>query len=143
MPTSSASTATIRAWAQSEGLDVAERGRLKPEVLEAYAAANGSAANRKPAAAKKTAKAKAATTPTTPKAPVRKAPAKTAAKPAGKPFPRPKAAPAEISSPAVVPVAVDTRIADLQSAVAALTARVAKLEAAGAPSAKNRFGRKS
>ena len=40
MPTAP-STATIRAWAQHEGLEVAERGRLKPEILEAYAKAHG------------------------------------------------------------------------------------------------------
>jgi hypothetical protein len=39
MPTAP-STASIRAWALDEGLAVAARGRLKPEIIDAYAKAH-------------------------------------------------------------------------------------------------------
>lgn len=136
MPTT-ASTATIRAWAQAEGLDVAERGRLRPDILDAFAAANESAAKKKTARAK----ASAATTPArsvVPKAPAR-TPARSGPKPAANTAP---VALAEASAAEGVRVAVDVRIVDLQDALAALTARVSKLEtAASAPSTKKRFGR--
>src|SRR3954453_2269860 len=32
--------AQIRAWAESQGMDVAPRGRIKKEIIEAYAAAH-------------------------------------------------------------------------------------------------------
>lgn len=86
------STATVRAWAQSQGLHVAERGRLKPDVLKAYAAANGST-GKKPAPVKKAASTKTAAKPTVAKAPERKTAAKTTPKPAAKPMPKPKSAP--------------------------------------------------
>ena len=123
-----ASTATIRAWARAEGLDVAERGRLNPQIVAAFTAANGSAGqstrNRKPSNATP---AKPASRVATTKAPVRKAQSKSPAKAA--PF-----AAARTDGDAIAAVREDTRIADLQAAVTALTARVAKLEAASATS---------
>lgn len=38
-----ATTAEIRAWARTEGLEVADKGRLRPEILAAFAAAHPSA----------------------------------------------------------------------------------------------------
>lgn len=140
MPTSAASTATIRAWAQAEGLDVAERGRLKPEILSAYAKANGVAVKPKAVPAKRAAPTKSAAS----KAPARKSAAKTAPKPAAKSVPGPKEVAAVNSSALeVVRVADDSPLADLQDAVAALTARVTRLEAAAAAPAKpKKFGRR-
>lgn len=40
LPPATASTAQIRAWAVHAGLPVSDRGRLRPEVLAAYAAAH-------------------------------------------------------------------------------------------------------
>ncbi len=40
LPPATASTAQIRAWAVQVGLQVSDRGRLRPEVLAAYAAAH-------------------------------------------------------------------------------------------------------
>lgn len=37
-----ASTATVRAWAQAQGLTVPSRGRMPKEILAKYAAATGS-----------------------------------------------------------------------------------------------------
>ena len=42
-PAGQPSTAEVRAWARSAGLDVADRGRLRPEVLAAYTAAHSHA----------------------------------------------------------------------------------------------------
>ena len=39
------STAEIRAWALARGLEVAERGRLRPEIRQAWQAANGAGVN--------------------------------------------------------------------------------------------------
>ena len=39
-PTGGSSTAAVRAWARDAGLEVADRGRLRPEVLAAYQAAH-------------------------------------------------------------------------------------------------------
>ena len=118
MPTT-ASTATIRAWAHAEGLDVAERGRLKPEIVAAYAAANGSAgksASRQKAARVTQAKATGKTT-------ARKAAPKRVV----------SAAPVVVAPETAATDAEDPRIADLLSAVNALTERVARLEAAAVP----------
>ena len=35
------STSELRAWARAEGLEVPDRGRLRPEVLAAWRAAHG------------------------------------------------------------------------------------------------------
>ena len=142
MPTSATSTATIRAWAQAEGFDVAERGRLRPEILSAYAKAHGVAVEPRavPAAKRATAPTKSAAS----KAPARKSFAKAAPKPTVKSVPGPKeVAAVDSSAPEVVRVADDTPLADLQDAVAALTARVTRLETAAAALPKpKKFGRK-
>ena len=93
MPTPAPSTATIRSWAQGEGLDVAERGRLKPEILSAYAKASGPAAKPKAVPAKRAATTKSTTT----KAPARRSAAKTAPKPVAMSVPGPTKV-AEVSS---------------------------------------------
>lgn len=142
MPTSAASTATIRSWAQAAGLDVAERGRLKPEILSAYAKANGGAVEPKGVPAKRAATTRSAAS----KVPARKSAAKTAHMPAAKSVPAPKEVAAVNSShQEVVRAADDTLLADLQDAVAALTARVTRLEAAAAapaPAKPKKFGRR-
>lgn len=127
MPTPATSTATIRAWAQAEGLDVAERGRLKPEILSAYAEANGVAVEPKAVPAKRSA---VPTKSAASKAPARKSVAKAPPKPPAKSVPGPKEmAAVDSSALEVVRVADDSPLADLQDAVAALTARVTRLEA--------------
>ena len=140
MPTSAASSATIRSWAQAEGLRVAERGRLRPEIVRAYAKANGVAVTPKAVPAKRAAPTKSAAS----KAPARKSAEKTAHKPAAKSVPGPKEVTAVDSSALeIVRVADDTPLSDLQDAVAALTARVTRLEAAAAaPATPKKFGRK-
>lgn len=141
MPTTGASTATIRAWAQAEGLDVAERGRLKPEILSAYAKATSRAVKPTTDPAKRAAVPRNSTGSS--KAPAWKPAAKTATKPAAKSVPGPKEMTA-VNSPSleVVRVAYDKPLADLQDAVALLTARVTKLEAAAAALPKpKKFGR--
>lgn len=37
----SASTADVRAWARANGIDVSDRGRLRPYVIRAWRAAHG------------------------------------------------------------------------------------------------------
>jgi len=140
MPTSAPSTATIRAWAQGEGLNVAERGRLRPEILTAYAKANRLAATTKAAPAKRAAPTKSATA----KAPARGSAAKTAPKAEAKSVPAPTEGAAVTSSTLEVARAADDRpLADLQNAVAALTARITKLEvAAAAPAKPRKFSRR-
>lgn len=67
-------TSAVRAWARDNGFDVADRGRLPAEVVDAY-----TASRTKPAAAGKAAAEKApAKRAATKKAPARKAPAKPA-----------------------------------------------------------------
>jgi len=142
MPTSAPSTATIRSWAQAQGLDVAERGRLKPEILSAYAKANGAAIKPKADPAKRAAPTKSAAL----KSPARKSAAKIAPEPASNSRQAPKEVAAVNSSAQEVVRAVDdTLLADLQDAVAALDARVTKLEAAApapAPAKPKKFGRR-
>lgn len=140
MPTSAASTATIRSWAQAEGLDVAERGRLRPEILSAYAKANGVAAKPKAVLAKKAVPTKSAAS----RAPARKSAAKTAPEPAAKSVPGPKEMAAVNSSThEVVRVTDDTPLSELRDAVASLTARITRLEAsAAAPAKPKKLGRR-
>jgi hypothetical protein len=144
MPTNAPSTATVRAWALAEGLSVAERGRLKPEVLEAYVAAKGTAGKTPAKAAKVKSPARGAT----------KGPARTAstnptaartARPAAQSTVTAEGVPAASSSAAEVARRVgEPRLSELQDAVAALTARVATLEARGAaPASRKKFGRKA
>ena len=101
----------MRAWARENGYDVADRGRLRPEVLEAFAAAHRSTTSKK----------------TGPKPATRKAPARKAA---AKPAPEPEAVPAPSSpEPKPKPVTDDRRLVALGEELAALTERVAQLEA--------------
>ena len=119
----------MRAWARENGYDVADRGRLRPEVLEAYAAAHrkGSGTAKK-AAAKPAAAKKAAAKPAAAKKPAaKKAPAP---KPAVAKAPEPEAEEAPASpEPKPKPVTDDRRLVALGEELAALTDRVAKLEA--------------
>ena len=149
----------MRAWARSNGYDVADRGRLPAEVTEAYLAAHPGGSGRtatatksKPAAAKKSAgrkqaakKAAAKKAAPTPEksssssesaAPAKQpaAPqAAPAAKPTGKPDPAPK--------PSVV--SDDRRLVALGEQIAALTKRVEALESAGGTKSSSKNGAKS
>lgn len=49
LPRPEPTTAEVRAWARSEGIDVPDRGRLRPEVWDAYHQAMSSAADLDPA----------------------------------------------------------------------------------------------
>jgi hypothetical protein len=82
-----ATTSEIRAWAQANGYDVGDRGRLPVEVTEAYRKGKGKAAPVKAAAAKSAAPASKA------------APAATA-------MPAKKATP--VRKPSVIKVVTDT-----------------------------------
>ena len=138
--TTSPSASTIRAWAREAGLEVAERGRLRPEVVTAYEVAHRGTRARKPATATSTAakpvvaKQAADVEGAPKKAPVRRTP-------------RPTPAPAQPAAATPAPAVDDIRIADLQAAVEALTERVAQLEktaaAAGVSLApRRRLGRR-
>lgn len=144
-------TSAVRAWARSNGYDVADRGRLPAELTDAYLAAQGG----KAAPAKKAAGKKAITKPAAArKAPARaaKAAPKTAPKPVAKTAPKPTAkaaAPAapvaeapgsaaassapvsaQTAEPKPKPVSDDRRLVALGEQLTALTARVAELEKA-------------
>ena len=41
VPPAAATTAQVRAWARATGVEVPDRGRLRPEVWEAYRRATG------------------------------------------------------------------------------------------------------
>ena len=136
-----ASTAAIRAWAQAEGLKVGDRGRLRPDVLEAYDAVSGSSAKATKTPAKTGSKHKPSANTSAPKPRLRRAAAKPAPEPAAKAMPIAKVAPAaERPRKKVALVAEHTHIAELRAALEALTARVTKLEAT--PIATNKSGRK-
>ena len=151
-------TTAVRAWARENGYDVAGRGRLPADVVQAYEKAQGrsSAAPAKKAAtkasaAKASAPRAAAKAPTTTpaKAPAKsaaKAPAKSAAKAPAKAAGKAPAqqavpaktgtaeaaasAPAERPAPAPKPSVVsdDRRLVALGEQLQALTDRVAALE---------------
>ena len=113
----------MRAWARDNGYDVADRGRLRPEVLDAYTAAHRTGSG--------TAKKAPAATPA-----AKKAPTKTGKPVAKKVAPAPAAAPApEVEQeerspePKPKPVTDDRRLVALGEELAALTERVAQLEA--------------
>lgn len=130
-----ASTSSIRVWAQANGFEVGDRGRLSVEVREAYVKANPSSPSKAPA--KKGAAAKPAA-----KKAARKAPAKKAAAPKAAPAKRaPVVIPtleeaAEPASPVVVtkPDPVQTadvlalRVSTLEKQLAGLETRLAVLE---------------
>jgi hypothetical protein len=149
-----ATTAEIRAWAQAAGLDVAERGRLRPEVVAAFHAAQSPATTpaAKPVKAAKPAKLAKAVQPAKPTKAAR--PLKAASTPVPAAHAPVVTAP-EVTAPEVTaPVTadapavavVDPLLGRLESALSALTARVDKLEAAAAASVsaapRRRFGRK-
>lgn len=116
----------MRAWARKNGYDVADRGRLRPEVLDAYADAHrtsGSPAKKAPAAKPAARKAPAAK-PTVAK--------KVAVAPAPAPAPQVTQEP-ESPEPTPKPVADDRRLVALGEEIAALTERVAQLEAQVGP----------
>lgn len=136
-----ASTAAIRAWAQAEGLKVGDRGRLRPDVLEAYDAASGSSAKAMRTPAKTGSKSKLSAKTAAPKPRLRKAAAKPRPKPAAKAISTANVTPAaETPASQVVTVAENIQIAELRAALEALTARVTRLEAA--PIATKKSGRK-
>lgn len=136
----------MRAWARDNGYDVADRGRLRPEVLEAYEAAQskgGATATKKAPAAKPARPAKKAS-PVKKASPARKAKPAPARKAAAKPVvtatakkvAAPPAAAPEPTAPAATPdpepkpkpVLDDRRLVALGEEIAALTERVAQLE---------------
>ena len=61
MPIATPSPSDLRAWAQNAGLSVAERGRLKPEILAAWQAAHSGSGATQPRPDKKPAPAKVTT----------------------------------------------------------------------------------
>lgn len=158
-----ASTSAIRAWAREQGLPVAGRGRLKPEVLTAWRDAHvalGSAESRSTgkAATKKLSAKKAASTTAPPQQVASKPAARAAAKrPVAKPAaskpaavrkapPRTGGAAVEPAQPGAGPLA-DTsvlvdRVAELEAQQAELEARVQKLEAANTATALHAKGRR-
>lgn len=136
-----ASTATIRAWAQAEGLKVGDRGRLSPHVLEAFEAVNGSSVTVMKTSAKTGSKAKASAHAAAPKPRLRRAAPKPAPRPAAEDMSTANVAPApETLTSQVVRAAEHPQIAELRAAFEALTARVARLEAT--PLATKKSGRK-
>ena len=121
----------MRAWARENGYDVADRGRLPAEIQDAYVAAHrrgtkpAKKAAAKPVAKKPTASStKAAPAQAAPKPPAAQEPVHPPAAPAaestekGRPQPKPS------------PVTDDRRLVALGEELAALTERVAALEAA-------------
>jgi hypothetical protein len=139
MKTTPPKSSDVRQWARQKGLEVGERGRLSPEVLAAYSAAHGGAkvapAAKKPAA-KKAAKKTAAKKPAARKTAAKKAPATKAT-----------ATKTAVASPAAAAPAVaadSALISSLNDKLAALAARVERLESAraAAPAKRGLFGRK-
>lgn len=146
-------TSAVRAWARSNGYDVADRGRLPADVTDAYAAAHGQGSTAAPASGKPAA-GKAATTrpaaknkPATTAAAKRAAPAKKATRaqravpstppvdvaanqaPAAGIAPTTAAATRTAPEPKPSPVVDDRRLVALGEQLRALTERVAALEA--------------
>jgi hypothetical protein len=130
-------TSAVRAWARSNGYDVADRGRLPAELTDAYLAAQGDGGKSGQAGEPDAAKKAPAKKPAARKAPARKAAAK---KPAAKSVStpaaptaaapkaaEPKAEPAR-AEPKPSPVSDDRRLVALIEQLAALTDRVAALE---------------
>ena len=144
----------MRAWARSNGYDVADRGRLPAEVTEAYLAAHPGGSGRttatksKPAAAKKSAgrkpAAKKAATKKAAAKPAKKAPSSTESAAPAKQSDA-QAAPAAKADPAPKPspVSDDRRLVALGEQIAALTKRVEALESAGGTKSSGKNGSKS
>lgn len=125
----------MRAWARSNGYDVADRGRLPAELTDAYLAAQGGkAAPARKAAGNKAAGTRPGTKPAPRPAP--KPAPKPTAKPAATPTPAPTPAaasapaPAATAEPKPTPVNDDRRLVALGEQLTALTVRVAELEKA-------------
>lgn len=140
----------MRAWARSNGFDVADRGRLPAEVTDAYVAAH-----RKGSGSKASTEAKPASRePAAKKAPANKAAAKKAAapKPAAADEVGKASAPAATSKqtapreavphPKPSPVTDDRRLVALGEELAALTERVAALEKAAGSKSSGKAGAK-
>lgn len=102
MPETAPTTSELRAWAQEQGLAVASRGRLKPEILAAWRGAH-----RQPSGPKRRSGSPAPTK----LASAAPAPAKAALDNAGSDL--------------------TAQLADFQVQLAALVSRVEKLETAG------------
>ncbi|MCW2681175.1 MAG: Lsr2 [Frankiales bacterium] len=137
----------MRTWARENGYEVADRGRLPAEVIDAYRAANGGAAKKKAAPAKKAAVTRAPAKKATVKnvAAEQAATARPSAAPAA---PAPVAEDAPTPRPKPSPVEDDRRLVALGEEIKALTLRVEALEkAAGGPKAgsgkASRFRRRS
>lgn len=116
MKKTSPTTAELRAWARSKGIDVGDRGRLSPEVLDAWHAAHGDNGGATPAK-KPAAKKPAAKKPAAKRPPAKKAPSE----------PRPVMA---TKPPVAVEKPADeaTLITTLTAQVTSLTRRVEQLE---------------
>lgn len=139
-------TSAVRAWARKNGYDVADRGRLPAEVQDAYVAAHRKGSGGADGGSGETA-GKAV-------APARKAGSKTAApsaatKKAAPPAP-PRAAAEDRDAtsdttprPKPSPVTDDRRLVALGEELAALTERVAVLEAASGGRSSSKSGSKS
>ena len=116
------STDQLHAWARQNGLDVADRGRLSPKVLEAWTAAqkrDGQHTAQRPTAARGN--------------------ARTAKKSA--PASKPARSQAPISEPIEITTRDDEIIIDLRDQVQTLQGRVAALESAVSATPKRRFFR--
>ncbi len=123
-------TSAVRAWARKNGYDVADRGRLPAEVQDAYVAAHrkgtggvdgGSGqATRKAVVPAKKAGIKKAASPAAAGPPAPARPAAEDRDPTSSTTPRPKPS----------PVTDDRRLVALGEELAALSDRVAALEAA-------------
>jgi hypothetical protein len=139
-------TAAIRTWARKHGMTVADRGRLPAEVRAAYAAAQTGSASR-PAPAKTGAKAGSASpaekahAPDFPPAPDEQVDHRPAPglKPLSRPVPATPVARTESAAPqpGTRPAQSGSdRVAVLETQLAALTERVARLEHSPPPTAK-------
>ena len=120
----SPTTAELRAWARAQGMDVGDRGRLSPQVRQAWDAAHAG----EPVA-----------TPST-RVASKRAPRRTAS-PAAPPAPaEPDTPPAEAAEQ---DREAERRFADLERQVGELARRVAQLErAAETTPRRRRFGRR-
>ena len=149
MPTPT--TAEIRTWARREGLTVAERGRLAPAVLKAYAAAHKKAGKpvEKPRSNPSSTKSTAKKPPAVATRPKKRQAAGSSASSGRPPT---KARMVESNLPTMTSPALPTtptsagsselvKIEALEKTVSALVARVTALEARKGE--KKRFARKS
>jgi hypothetical protein len=156
-----ATTSDIRAWAQANGYDVGDRGRLPVEITDAFNKSNGKRVAATPAPAKKAPAARKATPATKATAPTKATPAKKAApakqatpanevtptrKPTAAALPDEAPAKGAVVTPAIIvkddaaPLpTLEERVATLEQQVAFLKGKVDQL---GASPAKRGFGRR-